>query len=59
MIGNNTAYEIVTYLAGQPTDNISQLVAYIISCIMIIMFFISVIYLMKVILVGVLKLGDL
>ena len=56
-IGNNTAYEIVVYLAGNPQDSYQQLIAYIMAAILIVIFFISIIYIMKVITTGIISLG--
>jgi hypothetical protein len=58
-IGNNTAYEIIVYLAGSPPNDLTSLIYYILAGILIVIFFISIIYLMKVILTGILRLGDL
>jgi hypothetical protein len=54
-----TAYDIIVDLAGIPPNEIVSLIYYILAGIMIVIFFISIIYLMKVILTGILRLGDL
>jgi len=54
-----TAYDIIEELAGIPPNEIVALIYYILAGIMIVMFFISILYLMKVILTGILRLGDL
>lgn len=54
-----TSFDIIVGLAGTPPNEIVTLIYYILAGIMVVIFFISIIYLMKVILTGILRLGDL
>lgn len=57
-IGTNTAYEIIVYLAGASTNDMVDLVYHILAGIATIVFFIGVLYLMKVILISIARLGE-